>query len=62
MPKENGNQKAPIGYIYQCQACGKKSPWRYGWDDSGKHVADPGWDESCFLNAILVEKKEDDTN
>ena len=36
-----------------CACCGKTSPTRYGFDENNKNVADPGWDESCMLNAVL---------
>lgn len=45
---------APIGKVWECQACGKISL---------NQVRGPrGWDESCFLNAILKEENDDDTS
>lgn len=41
---------APDGYVWVCAACGKMSMER-----TGQHPnASPGWDVSCFLNAVLV--------
>ena len=39
---------AAAGKIWECQACGKRSHDLYG--DSGT-----SWDESCALNAVLVD-------
>jgi len=44
------NEIAPKGKIWQCRACGKRSRDLYG-DQS----LDYGWDESCVLNAALVD-------
>jgi hypothetical protein len=38
-------------HLYVCCACGKTSTTRFGFDDSNKSTASPGWDESCMLNA-----------
>lgn len=51
----NGTKSAPAGQIYVCGACGKTSPTRYGFDENQKQVADPGWDESCMMHAVLCE-------
>jgi hypothetical protein len=48
------------GQIYVCGACGKTSPTRYGFDERERHVADPGWDESCMLNAVLCSTQKID--
>ncbi len=41
--------EAPEGKIWMCGACGKRSPNR---------ANGPGmWDESCFINAVLVDKE-----
>jgi hypothetical protein len=37
------------GFQWQCQCCGKKARDLYG-DD-----ADYDWDESCILNAMLID-------
>lgn len=42
---------APKGKTWECQACGKKSDDLYGIE--GKHSY--GWDESCMLNAQLMD-------
>jgi hypothetical protein len=60
------NDIAPAGHVFICGACGKKSQTAYGFlPDSGSdympdgsRVADPGWDESCMLNAVLVSLQE----
>lgn len=44
--------QAPDGYIWVCAACGKVSKERSGNCAERTH----GWDESCFLNAILVKE------
>lgn len=48
-----------------CVACGKTSPNRAGFDrlPSGGYVnvGDPGWDESCFLRAVLCEPNPEAT-
>ena len=55
------NDVAPDGMIFVCMACGKSSTTRYGFtgDDPGpyKSTADPGWDESCMMNASLITKR-----
>ncbi len=51
--EREGTAPAPEGQVYVCGACGKTSPTRYGFDDADRNVADPGWDESCMLNAVL---------
>lgn len=65
-----GTDLAPPGQVWRCAACGKRSRTRYGFVDDGTtrgsdylpdgtRVADPGWDESCMLNARLeAEGKE----
>ena len=44
---------APEGQIYVCAACGKTSYNRVGENTAGERVCMPGWDESCFLHAVL---------
>lgn len=62
-----GTQLAPHGKVWRCQMCGRKSRTKYGFVDDGTprggdfmpdgtRVADRGWDESCMLNAVLVEE------
>lgn len=46
------NALAPQGQVYVCAACGKTSPTMTGYHD-GKRVAPGGWDESCFMHAVL---------
>ena len=48
-PKQPDDPIAPGGKIWQCCACGKMTRNRYG--------EEGGWDESCMLNAILVDDK-----
>ncbi len=49
------NEKAPEGKIWMCGACGKKAFWLYGFDPNDKDCCDSGYDESCMLNAVLVD-------
>lgn len=52
-----GTDLAPPGFVFQCQACGKKSKSRYGWDKDGKNTKiDQDYDSSCFLHAYLVKE------
>ena len=37
--------------IWVCTACGKVSKDRYGSKGTSK-----GWDESCFVNSVLVKE------
>ena len=46
---------APEGKTWVCQACGKTSRSRYGFDAAEKSVAMGGWDESCMLNCSLFD-------
>lgn len=52
------NEKAEVGTIFVCGACGKTARWRYGFDD--KNVNDPerspGWDESCAMHSVLCHE------
>ncbi len=50
--KQTTNRFAPLGYMWQCRACGKQSKDLYGSPESWH---DYGWDESCSLNAVLIE-------
>ena len=42
---------APMGTIFVCSACGRRSRSRYGTVD-----ADSGWDESCSTHAHLWDE------
>lgn len=44
------NEQAPEGKIWKCMACGKTS-----FDLYGNRAVSYGWDESCVLNARLVD-------
>jgi hypothetical protein len=46
-----GNEVAPEGKVWVCMACGKRSPDKYG-----LQAISYGWDESCMMNARLVEE------
>lgn len=37
-----------------CQACGKISLTKTGFDTNDKHVAEKGWDVSCMLNCCEI--------
>lgn len=51
------NHKAPEGTIYVCAACGKRSRWRYGFDEAGKNCGpSKGWDGSCMTHAVLCSE------
>jgi hypothetical protein len=54
--KAGYNETLPSHLIWVCAACGKTSPTRSGFDSNKKRVSDHGWDESCFLNAVLCKK------
>jgi hypothetical protein len=57
MKKDDGVTLAPKGYIWVCQACGKRARSRYGFDENNKSTAiDYGWDESCMMHAQLCEE------
>jgi hypothetical protein len=45
---------APEGKIWVCCACGKTADDSYGID--GWHSW--GWDESCMLNAVLMDRAD----
>ena len=49
-----GTELAPRGKVWVCQACGKRSRTRYGFDAEKNRVCDHGWDESCMMNAELI--------
>lgn len=49
-----GTELAPHGKVYVCQACGKRSRTRFGFDTEKNRVSDHGWDESCMLNCELM--------
>lgn len=43
--------EAPVGQVWLCPACGKQAQNRTGPSDPS------GWDESCYMHAVLVYKK-----
>ncbi len=45
------NKTASEDNLFVCCACGKTSTTRYGFDESNRSTASPGWDESCMMNA-----------
>lgn len=51
--KEN-EYAAPKGAVWVCAACGKQSKDR--WHNTSKEPGWAGWDESCFLNAVLCDE------
>jgi hypothetical protein len=66
--KSEGKALAPEGKVWRCKACGKESRTRYGFVEGeggrgsrylpdGSRVSSPGWDESCMLNAVLVDRE-----
>ena len=52
----NPDDVAPEGKIWRCGACGKTAQHRYG--DYEGFKASFGWDESCMLNAVLVDQNK----
>lgn len=53
MPAPDTPKIAPDGHVYLCGACGKRSR-----DIYGDQAIDYGWDESCFLNSVIVSVEE----
>lgn len=52
-----GTDMPPQGTIFICAACGKRSRTRFGFDGQNLRVGpSQGWDESCMLNAVLVQE------
>ena len=47
------NSVAPVGRIWVCQACGKRSRDRYG-----DQTINRGWDVSCVLNSLLCDESK----
>jgi len=45
-------QPAPPGQVWVCGACGRRSR-----DRGGNDSIDHGWDESCYMNAVLCYEK-----
>jgi hypothetical protein len=45
------NKLAPMGTIYVCSACGRRSR-----DICGTVDASSGWDESCRTHAVLCDE------
>jgi len=43
------NITAPVGYVWVCFACGKRSHDKYG-----DAYMNKGWDASCMLNSRMV--------
>lgn len=54
--------EVPRHMVWVCGACGKTSRTRYGWNKSGKSVADPGWDSSCRCCSVLCYKNRSERN
>jgi len=46
-----GNKIVGEGEVFVCSTCGKRSRDLYG-----EQAIDPGWDESCILNAVLCDE------
>lgn len=53
IPTASGNRVAPIGKVFVCLACGKRSRDRYG-----TNLISHGWDESCMLNCDEFDEKD----
>ena len=49
-----GTTVAPVGQVWVCLACGKRSRTKYGFDTNNvAQTIDPLWDSSCMLHAVL---------
>ena len=59
---EKGTTPCKAGTAWECQACGKRSRTKYGFDSEGKRCSDEGYDESCMLNAKLIARVQGHTN
>lgn len=46
------NALAPMGTVFVCSCCGKRSHDKYG-----TVRADPGWDESCIMHSVLCSEE-----
>lgn len=58
--KDDMFKLASPGQIYVCACCGKTSGNRAGFDEiTGRRLPNThrGWDESCFLHAVLCYEK-----
>ena len=53
-----GTDITPEGFIWMCGVCGKLSLSCYGFDSQNKNCAEGWYDESCMLNAYLMEEKD----
>jgi len=45
------DNKAPVGHVWVCQACGKRSK------DKMEGTMDSSWDESCYMWSVLCNEK-----
>ena len=52
--RDGRNRLAPVGMMWRCRACGKRSR-----DVYGLQAIDRGYDASCMLNAELVDEVAD---
>jgi hypothetical protein len=50
--EERALKIAPEGQVFICAACGKRSR-----DIYGDQKIDRGWDESCFMNRVLMDEQ-----
>lgn len=51
--KSVGNKVAPVGQVYVCLACGKRSRDKYG-----NQSISYGWDASCMLNCDVFNEED----
>jgi hypothetical protein len=51
MNGQDQDRFAPLGYVWECAACGKRAQDRYGINGT----QDIGWDVSCVINCVLVQ-------
>jgi hypothetical protein len=59
MLKLSGTDIVSPDMVFVCQACGKTSNSKFGFDRKGRRCAQLGWDTSCMMNCVLLNTKGD---
>jgi hypothetical protein len=57
--KKPGTEILPEHLVWMCEACGKTSLSRWGFDKGNNRVATMGYDESCAIHAALYRIDEE---